>query len=226
MKNTTQFQSECYIKVYWHDLFIQAGAYILQSNRKFGLVNSTGIAMIPNNFVLSDRIVLYCQNKIETLLLSELTPVANLFLKNSGISYFRLNNYYHELSYSDIYVQFVKKIILNVSDVFNSIFNYTYKHLSKRHYDHKIISSIESVQNQFINCAILFEKTRNLLSSNIQLSQIQFIISKLLDALNILSKLGGARAVLKNNVIELMFHLKMFEKFIYGHLESFQKVHF
>lgn len=214
MLNLIQFNSKSYQAISWKSIFNSAGTAVSRDYQSLGLVNSTGLVMIADNVLSFNRIGLCFENEIDEVDSDHLLPVKMVMFDDSDILLFRLNHKNFFASESNLYTLFINKIIGNAFDAFQTIFSYTYEHLTKRQYNNQVITQMESVQLQFVDIHILFERIRFLLSNELSIEQCVFAISLLIQALDHLAKLAGARAILKNNVVELIFYLKIFQKFI------------
>jgi hypothetical protein len=111
-------------------------------------------------------------------------------------------------------IKFIATIIFHVFEACKTILLYTKEHLSNRQYDKKTIATLDIVQIQLAETTILLSQINTMIPLITHSDQCHFIIEKMISALSFLSRLGGARAILKNNAIELMFYLKVFDRFI------------
>jgi hypothetical protein len=114
----------------------------------------------------------------------------------------------------DTYLQFLHEIVFQINAACNVIFTYTYEHLSSRCYDNISILKISVIQSNFADIYVLLEKLAILKDHIISLNDVIYFLSITIEALSILTKLAGARSVLRNKSVELTYHLKLFEKFI------------
>ncbi|EKD92258.1 MAG: hypothetical protein ACD_29C00097G0006 [uncultured bacterium] len=214
MLNLIKFNSKSYQEICWKNIFNSAGSAVFQDYQAFGLANSSGLVMMTDNAFSTDCIELCFENKIGRVVSNHLKPIPIKLFNDSGVLFYQLINKTFSTSQSHSYILFLNKIITSVYDACQIIFTYTYEHLAQRLYNDLSITQIESVQLQFVDTHILFERIHCLLSAELSIEQSIFVISLLIQALNYLAKLAGARAILKNNAVELIFYLKIFQKFI------------
>jgi hypothetical protein len=108
-------------------------------------------------------------------------------------------------------VEDIKKTISQLTDACNTIFKYTYDHLSKRDYQGCKIAKIASVEDTFLEVALLLEQVSffYLIES---IEECFLYLSNIYCILHALARLGGARAVLSGNAIELMTTVKFYMK--------------
>jgi len=131
-------------------------------------------------------------------------------------------SYVGELEYFDNPVHFQNKVRLNldkkerlsflnnfttmVVEAIFTLFFYTHDHLSSRTYNDAIIADLEVIEDGFVEIFL-------------ELDHISFyksklhVIEKSIFILQRLTQLGGARAVLKNNALDLMINIKFFMKY-------------
>ena len=92
----------------------------------------------------------------------------------------------------------------------DTIFRYTYQHLSNRTYGKIPLTQIDSVQSQFADHV---SDMKVLCAIAINRSTLPILLQKMIVILQRLSLLGGARAVLVNNSLQLFTDIQLFKKF-------------
>lgn len=214
MLNLISFQSDDYIEIQWKLLLNAAGINASEAKQPMGLVNSDGLVMVTDVLYSLDRVGLCFENDSVQLLHNHLSSVPFSLNPDSGILFFRLPYENVTSTVSNLYLKFINQIIFSVYDACLKMFIYAYEHLSARQYDNQSLLKIETIQSQFSEIYTLLETIKCFVSGLNNKETINYLISLLLDILLKIAKLCGARAVLKNNALELLFHLKLFQRFI------------
>lgn len=217
MKASENFYSSQYCEIDWKDIFYNAGISVLDDSVPLGIVNNNGLIMTTESILNLGRIKLCCSNGITEANADDLLSIHSQFLRQAGIFYFMLNN--RERNFflpSSVYLDLIFKVVSLSFEACKKIFLYTHEHLSNRDYDGEPLIKIESIQMQLSVIIMLFENIAVLLNRNCDFIQCMHLIDQMIECLTTLSKLGGARAILKNNAVELMFHLKIFQKYLLG----------
>lgn len=214
MNNAIDYKSRHYEAVKWGKLFYFAGIVVSKNNMPIGIVNSNGLIMLSNNAFRFDKIELCFEDEVIEILSSDIKQVFIDVFNVTEISFYQIKYKKFSEEKSNQYIKFILEVLNTVFKVTKNITVYTYEHLSERCHENKLLSKIELVQSHFSDIFILLSKIQCLILRTKNTDEAIFIIIKILKALKILSKLSGARAVLKNNVIELIFYLKLFQKFI------------
>ena len=213
MSTGVDFQSDLYEKIYWKDIFYQSGISVSKTGAPIAPVNVNGIVMMTDAMFLVDRVLLCFRNDDVEIVTSHFKPIFFSSLQ-SDILFFKMDIAFPSSNkISNEYFLFVAKIIFNMYVVTEKIFFYIFDHLSKRFYGIKRMTEIETIENEYSNVKILLNQIHSGIFILSDCNQINPLISQLLNVFNILAKLSGARAVLKGNVIELIFFLKLFQKF-------------
>ena len=84
---------------------------------------------------------------------------------------------------------------------------YTHEHLLSRKYNDFIIAELEIIENEFLEIMLMLDSISFSKNKIYVIEQCVFILHKI-------GKLGGARAILNNNAIQLMISLKFFVKYL------------
>lgn len=214
MLNPVSFQSERYIEIHWKTLFDAAAVKVSEASLPMGLVNSDGLVMVTDSIYSLARIGICFENDTVQVLHDHLDTVPFYLSDDSGILFFRLSFENISSTVSHLYLKFINQIVCDVYDVCLKMFIYTYEHLGNRQYNNQSMQKIATIQCQFSETYCILESVKCVLSDCNSKEKVHCIIEDLLAILNQIARLGGARAILKNNAIELMFHLKLFQQFI------------
>lgn len=217
MQSLSNYTSSAYRDISWKSIFCEAGMAVSENKNPMGLVNRQNMIMVPNNFTDYDHFqicfpfddtecisndILY--RPIEKNLFSEL-----VFLEINGEYSNKINE-----NKNEAYLQFLREIVFRINSTCQSIFKYTYEHLSHRYYDDCVISKIPIIQSDFSDLHLKIEKLTASMKNIFCILDAVYSTSIAIEILSILSKLSGARSILRNRSIELMYHLKLFKKFI------------
>lgn len=216
MNNTVNFNSVYYKKIHFKNILKSAFVNETDDHKIFGLINAMGFAMIPETVFTTEDILLFSEIGRIKLPIINLTNKKNLLFSDLSVSFFNVghNCKIYPVILSDSYNKIIKGVIHAIYKAIESIFIYTYSHLEKRQYNHQSITQIEAVQFEFSDIFILVERMRHFISPDLNMEDSVFAMTVFIDILDKLSKLGGARSVIKGNAIELMFYIKLFQKFI------------
>ncbi|MCX7120549.1 MAG: hypothetical protein NTZ67_02040 [Gammaproteobacteria bacterium] len=213
MENNIQFQSEKYIRIEWKKLFYEVSSFVFGEKNPVGLINKSGIVMVSNAIFLEKTITIYSKKRAITVMVDSLDFRRISILKD--FNFFSINvSLITNSGSSTLYADFIFKIIQAIYKSCLEIYRYTRQHLENRYYDNKSIFKIEIVQSKFSDMIIILNRVSFLIDSNRNKDSVNFILSQLIDVLIILSRLAGARAVLKDNAIDFLFHVRLFQKFI------------
>lgn len=208
-----QFQSKNYVAIDWKKIFSDALHEKNDTHTAIALLNSSGLVMSLETISEKSTCTLYNQNYSFSINGEQLIPISNYFLLKDGIYVYKINFFPHSnQSVKNNYLVFVNAIMNNIVVALTKILTYTQEHLSNRqHYNQKLYT-LEIIKSDFADIGILQEILKNAtLQTN---DEIIFFLRITINILIKISKLSGARAILKNNVIHLVFHLKIFERFI------------
>ncbi len=215
METCYLFDSIHYQAVSWKKIFETAGAAITKNKQPTGLVNSHGVVILTDSLFLFERTELCFENDSSEVDVNTLQLISMPLLENSDLYLFKLVIEKSDHSaVSKKYIYFLTHTIKNLYQYTQTIFLYTHEHLSKRKYGNIPISQIEIVQCDFTDIIIAFKKIESSINTIVTVDDIIYLINILLEVLIHLSKLSGARAVLKNNVIDLIFHVQFFKKYL------------
>lgn len=213
MKSIIQFDSVHYREIRWKDIFYSAACSIQENHIPMGIVNTHGIAMLSDNMLTCQTLKLCLRNENRSFDLSTFTPIHQYLLEKQGIFIYQINiTHYLGNSISQDYLRFIQSIINNVFDAVRKMFTYTCEHLSHRQYNHQCILTCDIVQNDIAEILIFLKKFQSLSCNSF--NQIMFAIDILLTILNKIAKLSGARAIFDHHVLNLLFHLNYFQRFI------------
>ncbi|MDP1574040.1 MAG: hypothetical protein Q8L78_03780 [Coxiellaceae bacterium] len=102
---------------------------------------------------------------------------------------------------------FLSKFIPVLVDAILTILFYTYEHLSSRKYNGFAIAELAVIEDIFLEIILMLDKIIFYENKIQVMEQCVFILKQL-------GQLGGARAILKNNAIELMTSLKFLIKYL------------
>src|SRR3990167_3461458 len=152
-------------------------------------------------------------NPYEFTKLFFIKPIACSIFYEESFYLYQLNLFVTDSSvFSNAYLEIMRKLITLASNTLSTMIAYTQKHLSRRHYDGLPLFQLDVIQNDFADI-VLQKEFLSVISLGTH-SSILLALDTILKILNQLAKLSGARAVLKNNVLNLMFHLFFLKKFI------------
>lgn len=208
------FQSENYCQISWQEVFNMSSVAVVDNNSFFGLGNSKGLIMHSENINFENDIVLLTKSSVTAISVKCLKPMPLSFLNEAGMFLSQLTVDVTNKNKSNLYEVFINKIVANIFIACKKIAVYTHEHLSNRYYENKRIVNLDVVQSHFSDCMIILSRVEQLIKLSIKTDQISFLLKQLMNLLVILSRLAGARAVLKNNAIEFLFFIRLFEKFI------------
>lgn len=218
------FTSKVYQDFKWKDIFCSAGSAVSSNHNPVGLVNIKNFIIVPDDFSQYDCFQIYFPFKNSEIIGSDIEHCAFSCALFSGYQFLKINKKY-SLSiiedYADSYIQFLRELAFQINLACKTIFKYTHDHLSNRLYGDEIISKIPVIQSDFSCIYLLLEKltmaVKNIFSTNDAVNTIGIAI----DALSFLSKLSGARSILQYGSIELIYHLKIFQKFLGDDTDGF-----
>lgn len=217
IQSAGDFHSSAYQDCSWKNIFCAVGSSISTNQNPMGLVNRKNLMMAPDNVGEYDRIqICFHSNQVDWVG-SDIVYYAFPQSLAVGIAFFKIdkkcclktgeNN-------ADIYIHFLQEIGLRVNQACRTIFKYTYEHLSHRYYDDVSLSKIPIIQSDFSKLYVLLEKLTLIANDVASVEEFLQGISISIDVLSALSKLSGARCVLQNRSLELMYHLKIFQLFL------------
>lgn len=215
MQLLSGYASSGYHDVSWKGIFCDAGMAVSTNKNPMGLVNSRNLIMVPDNFGDYDHFqICFPWNNAACIGndISYRTVQCKLF---SGLIFLQIDGkYLKNTNENNAYLLFLQEIIFRVANSCKSIFKYTYEHLSQRYYDDCVISKISIIQSDFSVIYVKIEKLTVAAKNIVCIHDVVYCISIAIEILSVLSTLSGARCVLRNRSIELLYHLKLFEKFI------------
>lgn len=215
MKNGVCFQSDYYRSYEWRKIFNQAGSFLLEDFSGVGIVNARGFLLASSKFISVDKIKLFFERGSITFDHDQLKEFSEPFIKEANLFLYKINHYFSPSdTLSESYFIFIKNIIFLVFKISNVIFEYTYDHLSHRRYANRAISTIDSVKSEFLEVTLKLDQLSTFISSVETIETASYVLNELVDIMTTLSRLGGARALLKNNAIEIAYNLRFFIKFI------------
>lgn len=217
MKNTADIQSEYYQPIQWSRLFGKVCDRFLNGNENIILINSQGIIATTDNLSSLEKIKVLSENDKVQFYFNHHQHLPQSFLALPDMKFYRLDNYYfpHD-RLSDEYLNFLSSLLSQIYSATENVFQYTYDHLSHRKYSGKEIHTIDAVNSEFIEVLMLFDQLMCASTSKNSIQEISAKLSLFISIFTKLARLGGARAVLKNNALDLLFYLKVFQKFIEG----------
>lgn len=168
--------------------------------------------IIPS-LLLQDKINLISLNKTILIDIKEFIVVQNSFLSDCGMVIAEVNlldKFATEISL-ELYLQTCYSILSRLLSYVETIFNYTYDHLNNRSCNTTRLVQIDSIQLTLAKIMSLVESTRELLLKHNERHFFYLASKYLINALHELAKLGGGRAMLRGNAIELLFYTKLFQ---------------
>lgn len=211
-----QFNSTLYKPIFWKNIFEAAGIAFAPEKNPIGLMNNRGLVMASDAALNASNCTLISLEKILDIAMRDLNVVPMPLLEQSGMVLFRLKNKLSNNTEktSDHYFNFINRLLYHSYQACYEIFLYTRDHLSSRYYGEMKIAHIDQVHFIFSDIIVLLKSLDAHILKIKTIEQIDFVISQLLEINKHLSKLGGARAVLKGNVVDFSFHLLFFRNFI------------
>lgn len=213
MNLISTFRSDCYKPIKWNEALKHIAKPFFTNENTFGLLNSQNIALIISNTDSTD-ISLLSANGLLIMDKSALDKIESPEQSMQSLFYVNSNAKIISNIASPSMKDFINALLHYSIEAAKTIFSYTYSHLSNRQYGEKNILQIETVQNQFANLVVVFEGINSTLCSNEAVEKSGFMFSQLIEIFKELSRLGGARAVLKDNAIDYLCHLKLLLQFI------------
>lgn len=211
------YTSSVYRDFSWKSIFCEAGMAVSSNQNPMGLVNHQHLIMVPDNFDEYEHFQICFPLNNSAYIGSDIlycTVQNKLF---SGILFLEIEGEYSKKTnqnQNNVYLLFLKEIIFRVNAACKSIFKYTYEHLSQRYSNDRVISKMPVIQSEFTDLYLKIIKLTTSVKSIACIYDAVYCISIAIEILSVLSKLSGARSVLQNRSVELIYHLKLFEKFI------------
>lgn len=213
MNLISAFHSDLYESIQWEEALKSIARRFYDHANSFGLLNSHNIVLMVDNkdvdfinLLSKDGLLLLHKSALNKIQSPEQSMQSLFYLNDNS----KLIGNHSFLSLHD----FISDILEFAIKTAKTIFSYTYTHLSNRQYGEKTITQIETVQNQFSKVVILFESINLTKNGDQSIEQRNFLFLSLFEILKTLSQLGGARAVLKNNAVDFMCHLKLLARFV------------
>ena len=106
--------------------------------------------------------------------------------------------------------QFILNVLKDAYECIRKIFIYTYDHLKSRQFNELSLTENLVIKNQLSEVYISFSVIKNLFDQRD--FELSYILESEIQLADLLLKLSGARGILKNNIGELKFNLKLFQR--------------
>lgn len=214
------FASSAYRDVSWKDIFCTAGSAVSSNAEPMGLINEKNVIMVPDNFLDYINIKICFPGNYSALVGENILYSSFPHSLVSGVTFLKVDadtQINKTENVDECYISFLYKIASRMYSACNTIFKYTYEHLSRRYFDDAAISKIPIIQSDFSVAYVMLEKLAIAVKNFFTTYDAVYCASLAIDILLILSRLSGARGILRNCSIELMYHLKIFERFMLAH---------
>lgn len=213
----SDFSSSAYRDVSWKDIFCSAGSAVSGNAEPMGLVNRKNVIMVPDYFHDIKNIKLSFPGDHLSVIGGDILykPLPNSLI--AGVVFLAIktkNKIEMPKNTNTTYIYFLSEIIFKVQAACNTIFKYTYDHLSHRSIGKCVVSKIPVIQHDFTVVYLTLEKLEIAVKNVACIDDVAYCLSLSIEALHILSRLSGARSVICNRAIELIYHLKIFQRFI------------
>ncbi len=211
------FASSTYRDVNWRDIFCSAGSAVSSNAEPIGLINRENIIMVPDNFLDYKNIKICFPDNYSALVGEDILYSSFPCSLVSGITFLRVDTDIKINKSENVdkcYISFLCEIASGMYSACNAIFKYTHEHLSRRYIDDTAISKNSIIQSDFSVVYVMLEKLAIAVKNFFTIYDAIYCTSLAIEILLILSRLSGARSVLRNRSIELMYHFKIFERFM------------
>ena len=207
-----KFNSNKYKPVSWSKLLLDS-LTANQSEYPLILANNQW-AIVPMVYLKQmDKHILVTATTTELVSSKPFKCVSNTYLEERGLSTIKFTSKMPNIEIKNKdYVLLCKQLLLNVLKTMEDIVTYTYQHLLGREAEGVPLTRHEIIQFSFAEVVSLCNLVKVALDGQIDtFAELDNICSYILAGLHGLARLGGGRAILSGNVVELMFHLKLFQ---------------
>lgn len=210
----THFSSHSYQPIIWRDIFQQACKAVSAAVPISGLVNKNNYVLLVRSDYCNSIALLDNHEGLLSVSRAELLNIECKFLHHHELDFYHLKNKNDGIQkkHADIYYPlFLGALSKEIKTACQKILLYTQEHLSNRYYHDIKLSQLDVVHAEIADIIILLSKIS--MCSLHHIDDIHFVLSQYVIILKLLSRLSGARAVLKGNALELLFYLNFFLQF-------------
>ena len=213
MNKNIQFQSNYYQEINWNKIVSDSFSAVSFNSKITGIINFNKIIMEKNK--------IDCNKKEQIILLNQYGSAEcdnqNLleikfdgFIKNNINLYYLKNEIKFHHDTHDRHKKLINIVIKKSYYVLLRVIIYTYDHIRQRFFHNTSLLKNSLIQNQFSDVLIFIGIIDHIFLSKHY--DCKVVMNKIIALADKIGKLGGARSILKNNIYEFMFHLKIFQR--------------
>jgi len=211
-----QYQSHFYRPISWRSILINAFQFFSQHAENIAVINDHGILMTLFSLSIEKDVTILGNHIISSLKNRYFISLPCHELNHLHIYLYRLEkNDFMKNTQENFLDELISAVLKNTYQLIQTVFVYVHDHLKHRTVYNQILLEKEVIQFQFSEMLVELNVLESLFLNNKIQYEGQLIISLLISLSDQLAKLSGARAILSSNIIELKFHLMLFQRLFY-----------